>query len=61
MHNPKALIKVKTIMLIRPGEYPEGLIIPLGLLYLASYLEKKIPNIKLEIIDAALEDLGAKE
>lgn len=53
--------QINKIVLIRPGKYPEGLIVPLGLLYLAGYLNSKKPDIKLSIIDAALEDLGPKE
>lgn len=52
---------IKKIVLIRPGKYSEGLIVPLGLLYLAGYLNSKMPDIEILIIDAALEDLGPKE
>ena len=52
---------LKKITLIRPGSYPEGLIIPLGLLYLGGYLNSKMPDIEVSIIDAALEDLNSAE
>lgn len=52
---------VKRITLIRPGAYPEGLIVPLGLLYLAGYLISKVQDIDISIVDAALEDLGPEE
>lgn len=49
---------IKRIALIRPGRYPEGFIVPLGLLYLAGYLNLKAPDIEITVIDNALEDLG---
>jgi anaerobic magnesium-protoporphyrin IX monomethyl ester cyclase len=52
---------LKRIVLVRPGEYPEGLILPLGLLYIAGYLRKKIPGIEISIIDAPLDDLDSKQ
>ncbi len=52
---------LKKIALVRPGEYPEGLILPLGLLYIASYLRKKIPGIEILVIDAPLDDLSSQE
>ncbi len=52
---------IKKIALVRPGEYPEGLIIPLGLLYLAGYLLEKMPGVEIFIIDAALEDLDSED
>jgi radical SAM superfamily enzyme YgiQ (UPF0313 family) len=53
--------KINKIVLIRPGKYPEGLIVPLGLLYLAAYIKQKRPNIEIIIIDAALKDYGPEE
>jgi anaerobic magnesium-protoporphyrin IX monomethyl ester cyclase len=52
---------IRRIALIRPGQYPEGLIIPLALVYLASYLREKIPDIEFIVIDAPLEDLNDYE
>jgi anaerobic magnesium-protoporphyrin IX monomethyl ester cyclase len=57
----KGPLVIRRIALVRPGDYPEGLIVPLGLLYLASYLRKKIPEIEFIVIDAPLEDLNDKE
>ncbi|SVC04666.1 uncharacterized protein METZ01_LOCUS257520, partial [marine metagenome] len=47
------------ICLVRPGKYPEGLIIPLGLIYIAGHLRKHLPKVELSVIDAPLEDLEA--
>ena len=47
------------ITLIRPGRYPEGLIVPLGILYIAAYLEAQRDDIKITVIDAALDDMPA--
>jgi len=52
---------IKNIVLIRPGTYSEGLIVPLGLLYIAGYLNSKIPEVKVSIIDAALKGLNPSE
>ena len=49
---------IKKIALVRPGHYPEGLIIPLSLLYLASYLRKHTDDIEFKVIDAPLDDLS---
>jgi anaerobic magnesium-protoporphyrin IX monomethyl ester cyclase len=48
---------IKKIALVRPGEYPEGLIIPLSLMYLASYARKYMPDIEFKVIDGPLDDL----
>lgn len=48
---------IKRVALIRPGRYPEGLIVPLGLLYLAGYLKSKIPDTDIRIVDAAIDNL----
>ncbi|MBL78829.1 MAG: hypothetical protein CMH70_02105 [Nitrosomonadaceae bacterium] len=50
---------IKKIALVRPGYYPEGLIIPLSLMYLASYLRKHIDGIEFKVIDAPLDDLSS--
>jgi len=52
---------IKRVALIRPGTYLEGLVVPLGLLYIAGYLSSKMPDIEIAIIDAALEDLDQGE
>tara|TARA_B100001105_G_C22369784_1_gene434452 strand:+ start:117 stop:1583 length:1467 start_codon:yes stop_codon:yes gene_type:complete len=52
---------IKKIALIRPGFYPEGLIIPLSLMYLASYLRKYIHDIQFKLIDAPLDDLSSEQ
>ena len=57
----KNALTIKRIALVRPGDYPEGLIIPLALVYLASYLRERISGIEFIIIDAPLEDLDDKE
>ena len=57
----KGPLVIRRIALARPGDYPEGLIVPLGLVYLASYLRKKIPGVEFIVIDAPLEDLNDKE
>ena len=33
----KGALTIRRIALVRPGVYPEGLIVPLSLIYLASY------------------------
>ncbi|MBU3935344.1 B12-binding domain-containing radical SAM protein [Patescibacteria group bacterium] len=50
------MLRYKKILLINPpGTQQYGYTpAPLGLLYLASYLERKLPQIKIEIIDGAL-------
>ncbi len=48
------------ITLIRPGRSPEGLIVPLGILYIAAYLEEKRGDVAITVIDAPLEDLSAE-
>lgn len=50
---------IRKIVLVRPGDYPEGLIAPLGIMYIASYLRSKLPDIEVLLIDAPLEDLTA--
>ena len=53
LSNPKKIKRlqmIKRIMLIRPGKYPEGMIAPLGLLYLASFIEQKLPQIEIQIV-----------
>lgn len=52
------MMNSKRIVLVRPGVYGEGLIVPLGLLYLAGYLNSKITDLDITIIDAALQDLS---
>lgn len=52
---------VKKIALIRPGRSSEGLIVPLGLLYLAAYVNMRMPEIEFIVIDAFLENLSPQE
>ena len=57
----KEALTIRRIALVRPGEYPEGLIIPLALVYLTSYLRERIPGVECVVIDAPLDDLDDKE
>jgi len=57
----KGPLTIKRIALVRPGDYPEGLIVPLALIYLTSYLREKIPGVECIVIDAPLDDLDDRE
>ena len=52
---------IKKIALVRPGDYAEGLIIPLSLMYLAGYLRKYIQGIEFKVIDAPLDNLSGEQ
>lgn len=49
------------VSLIRPGKCDEGLILPIGILYIASYLRSHCKDVVIDILDPSLSDLSTNK